>query len=834
MPTNTHGHLKAGRTLAVLAGLISIFAIAFLTWNVAREIREQGSAQSDNVQWALSQVEVEFQEFSSRSRIGADLASVRRRFDVFYSRIRTVRSAQVFGSLRESEEFIEHLTEIEAFLEETVPIIDSDDINLTAQLPTLAAMSQDVRPHIRSLSNSGLRLFAERADEQREAVARTMTQLAIAVAALISALGFGVIYLNRLNLTIARREDEQAQTATRINTIMSTSLDGVIVSNSDGRITDFNGAAETIFGHKAEDVVGKELGQIIVPDHLRELHDAGMERMRRGGEKRVVGKGRVQLEAKRSDGSIFPVELAIQSATTDDGDIFIAFLRDVSQRVADEAELIEARDKAIAGEQARSEFLATMSHEIRTPLNGLLGNMTLMRDTPLSAIQDTYLRNMETSGRLLLSHVSDVLDIARYDSGRISARSEPLNLSALLQDIVDSQSGMALAQNTSLDWGWAGEPQNWINGDPDRLQHVLMNLVGNAVKFTKGGRVSVTVKWAINLLTIEIEDTGIGISEDMIDHIFEDFVTGNTSYDREVSGTGLGLSIVKRFVEALHGRITVSSTEGEGSIFTVELPATAAKPEQPKDEVHTTMAPLPQQRILVVEDNDINRFVVRSMLEADGHHVTEAVNGHEGVVASNAERFDLILMDISMPVLDGRAATTRIKEGNGASKDTRIVALTANVLPEERADFLAHGMEDVLTKPLSRDALRTVLGRTNQPDHQSHAVSDIDQAHLRETLEMLGTDGFATILSKFDTEAADFMAWATPERPADELAKEAHKVAGAAAVFGATGFREALLTLEQAAKAGDHSKIDNLLTEARTKGEATRQHLNNASPSDQE
>ncbi|SLN27359.1 sensor histidine kinase [Pseudooctadecabacter jejudonensis] len=553
MNTKPHSRFKIGRTFVVLAGLLAFATIAFLAWNVVREIDAQSTAQSDNVQWSLSQTEVEFQEFSARLRLGSDLSGLRQRFDVFYSRVRTVRRAQVFEDLRASPAFEGHLTALETFLDSAVPIIDASDAGLTRSIPTLAAMAEDIRPEVRSLANSGLRLFAEKADAQREAVSRTMTQLAVALVVLISALGLGLVYLGALIKRISRREREQKQTAARINTIMNTSLDGVIVSDADGRITNFNAAAETIFGHTAEDVLGKELGKLIVPDHMRAAHDAGMKRMRDKGEKRVVGKGRVQLEAKRADGSLFPVELAIQSATTDDGDVFIAFLRDISKRVADEAELIDARDKAIAGEKSRSEFLATMSHEIRTPLNGLLGNMTLMRDLPLSAKQETYLHNMETSGRLLLSHVSDVLDIARYDSGKITARAEPFNLSALLQDIVDSQSGMALAQDTTLDWGWDGTPQHWITGDMERLQHVMMNLIGNAVKFTKNGRVSVTAIWRADdeVVRLEVEDTGIGISEDLHDHIFDDFVTGDTSYGRDVGGSGLGLSIVKRFVDVL-------------------------------------------------------------------------------------------------------------------------------------------------------------------------------------------------------------------------------------------------------------------------------------------
>ena len=799
---------KTGRTFIVLVGFVAVCAIAFLTWNVSREIEELSSASSDNVQWSLSQSEVEFQEFASRIRIGSDLAGIRRRFDVFYSRINTVSEAQVFEELRSDAAFRTTLQNIQNWLKTAVPFIDATDVELTGHMPRLASLVQDIRPDVRKLSNSGLKIFAQNADKQRSDVAMTMIELALALAALIGALGLSVLYLVRLNGHMRRQERAQRQTSARLSTIINTSLDGVIVSDDAGHILEFSPSAEEIFGHRAKDVIGHELGAIIVPDHMRASHDAGMERMRQGGERRVVGKGRVELEAKRSDGSIFPVEFAIQSAVTEEGDIFIAFLRDITQQKADESELVDARDKAIAGEKSRSEFLATMSHEIRTPLNGLLGNLSLLRDTTLNAKQDTYLRNMETSGRLLLSHVSDVLDITRYDSGKVSANLEPMNLSDLLQDIIDSQSGMASTQETTLDWGWDGPAQHWITSDRDRLQHILMNLVGNAVKFTKRGRVSVTVGWRSDQITFEIEDTGAGIPEDLQERIFDDFVTGNTAYDREVGGTGLGLSIAKRFVDVLEGEIMVASELGIGSTFRVVIPAKTAVSSAKQEtliERRTVARPL---RVLVVEDNEINRFVAREMLQADGHDVKEAHDGQQGVDMAAVERFDLILMDISMPVLDGRSATRQIRQGNGASRNSRIVALTANVMPSERDDFLAQGMNGVLTKPLRKADLQKVLGNQNTTAPKETSAL-IDRAHNAETYDVVGAENYPKLFARYSSEVENLIEWLQSDARLDrnDIAAETHKIAGNTALFGATAFRDALVTIERSAKAGEDGAV---------------------------
>ncbi len=804
---------RKGRRIAVLAGFVAVSAVALLTYNVSKEIRLLGSARSDNVQWSLVQTQVEFLEFVQEVESDpVDLVQMRQEFDIFFSRIATVKEATVFEGLRADPTVRQHLDALTQFMDQAVGMIDAPDSELLQQVPQLATMAQEIAASVRALGNSGLDLYARQADSQRQAVARTMTQLAVAIAALIGVLLLAILYLNRLNARIYRRERENKQTSTRMSTVMSTSLDGVIVCDANGLILQFSPAAEGIFGFKEEDVLGQEIGSVIVPDHMRKAHDAGMERMREKGEKRVVGKGRVKLEAKHREGHIFPVELAIQSATTDEGEIFVAFLRDISNRVAAEAELVAARDKALAGEKLKTDFLSTMSHEIRTPLNGLLGNMSLLRDTKMNPLQERYVGYMETSGRLLMSYISDVLDITRYDAGKLSTRSQPVDISALLQDIVDNQKGTATKNETSLTWRWRGERMNRVLSDYDRLQHVLMNLIGNAVKFTRRGEVSVTVEnvgEADNTeLLIKIADTGPGISADLAERIFDDFVTGNVAYDREAGGTGLGLSIAKRFVDALGGEIGVQSVVGEGSTFWVKLPVTPAGEADDKPKQPAILLPTRPLNVLLVEDNEINRIVAREMLQAEGHSVVEAHDGPQGVAAATETHFDLILMDISMPIMDGRAATRAIRNSNGACKDTVIVALTANAMPEEQREFLADGMNGILTKPLSRPALRDLLGHIGRPS--SHATQGmIDISHSDQTRDALGEEAFVKLRSRFVTEVDEFQDWLESGEVHDflEISARAHKVAGSAAVFGAGPLGKTLKQIETAAKVGNVDDI---------------------------
>ncbi|PRY80155.1 PAS domain S-box-containing protein [Yoonia maritima] len=807
-----------GHAYLVFAGFAIMGAIAFLSSAVARDLDALASASSDNVQWTVSQTEVEFLEFTKQINmiVGSPdigLQEMRKRFDIFYSRIDTLQSASVYRALQEQQAYAIALENVRQFLDETVPLIDSDDAVVRAGLVGMMESAELMRPQVRQIANSALDYFATEADRRRQVFATTLLQLAVLVLVLIFVLALAIYYLRRLNFLNINRRRELQEYAERMNTVIQTSLDGVIVVDSTGQILAFNAAAESMFGYRTSEVLGDTLGPLIVPEHLQAAHKRGMKRLRTGGERYIVGKGRVELEAKRSNGEVFPVELAVQSANTDAGEIFIAFVRDISANVKAEKELISARDRALAADRLKTDFLATMSHEIRTPLNGLLGNLALIQDTQLSHQQERYIRNMKTSGDLLLRHVTDVLDISRYDVGQLALREVPVNLADLIQAIVDSQSGMASANLTTVDWKWEGEPTEWVLSDPDRLQHILMNLVGNAVKFTKAGSVMVSIA-ARNIeadnyeVRFNVADTGQGIDEKLRSRIFDDFVTGTTAYDRTVGGTGLGLSIARRFATAMGGEITVTSVVGEGSTFSVTLPLKAT--EAVVDDV---LEPTPDQtsiglNILVVEDNEINRAVVRGMLHADGHTTTEVHDGAAAVEIAAEHAFDLILMDISMPIMDGRAATRAIRGGTGKCSKTPIIALTANAMANEQQAFIKDGMNGVLTKPLSRIALLEVLHRISNEIRENDPVMT-DNKNQNEMREILGEEAYEQLKVQFITEVDELHLWLREVQIHEltEVAARCHKVAGSAAVFGATDYRTKLIDIENAAKADQRDKV---------------------------
>ncbi|MBV7379845.1 hybrid sensor histidine kinase/response regulator [Maritimibacter dapengensis] len=812
------------RNLAIaFAAVLGIAVAVYLGGEVLRKLNLLETAASDNVQWTLSQVEVEFLDLDLATKsymIGDidDLDVIRREFDIFYSRIGTLSEGDLYLGLRNETTFADALATIRGFLEAAVPIIDSTDSEMEADLPELSRDIDAIRLPVRELSATGLTYFAEQADMRRGETADTLAFLAAVTLAVLSALALVSIVLFRVNRINVQRAATIEMSSRRMATIVQSSLDAIVAVDRAGRIIEFSAAAEEIFGHRKSDVVGRDMGEIIVPDALRGAHEAGMSRYRETGEKRVAGKGRINVEAIRADGTVFPVEISIQSADSSDGEIFVGFLRDISRRVAAERELVEARDKAVAGEKAKSEFLAVMSHEMRTPLNGLLGTLSLLKDTRLTSKQADYVDNLQVSGDLLLSHINDVLDVTKYEAGALTIKPVPTDLSALVQNVVDSQRDLGSEAGNTIQWRWVGEPLHHVMTEPMRLSQVLINLVGNAVKFTQNGTITIELL-AENTdtgadLTILVQDTGIGIAPEDIERMFQDFATADTSYGRARSGTGLGLGIARRLVTALGGKIGAESELGEGSTFWVRLPVTLAAPVGKTRETAATADNHHAERrnVLIIEDNEINRIVLKDMLLAEGHRVTEAVDGLEGVDHAQQQPFDLILTDISMPVLDGIAATQVIREKHGPNHTTPIYAVTAHAMPDEINRFLQAGMSGVLAKPINRAELRKILAsRQLEPTQQSTQTVIVNEKSVEGLRRDIGIETVSNLYRKFRTDASTIlndMSEHPPQTdPRPKIGHLSHKLAGSASIFGAEEFVQSLRDIEQDATSNEDTTL---------------------------
>ena len=821
MSSRFNSFLQILRTWVILPmALLSLPVISILGTEILRDLRQLRSADSDTVQWTLSQVEIEYTDFQlslERAREDSDLSQLRQDFDILYSRVTILQDGSVFAEVRAIPEFRQTVAELQEFLDQSAEVIDSANPALLAALPELSTRVDAQRPLARLLFNRALAHFADQSDRQRNRISNTLRHLGFAITASFAALVVLLLYSRTANARTRQRERELARANAHMQTILSTSLDAVIVSDHKGRVLDLNAAAERTFGYSLTEAKGQSVGDLIVPPELRQAHRDGMERMISTGEKKLVGKGRVRLEAVGAQGQRIPVELALQSAVGESGEIIIAFLRDISAQLAAEEELRTARDQALAGEKAKADFLTVMSHEIRTPLTGLLGNLTLIGQSPLSSDQAQYVQNMEISGRQLMEHVNAVLDIAKFEAGKLEISPSVFDLEALLQDIVAGLSGHAERNHTRINWGWEGARLSWVETDRAHLQQILMNLVGNAIKFTKDGEVQIEVEQSgagpdRRELEFRIIDTGIGIPEEDQAQIFEDFETRDRSRGK-VGGTGLGLGIARRLTSALGGDIGVESTPGEGSVFWVRIPVTlAAAPTSP----HSVAEGRERQRplsILLAEDNDINAFVTCKMLSMDGHTVTLVQNGADAVKRATQERFDVILMDIGMPEMDGLQATQAIRAAPAPFSSIPILAFSANVLPEETDRFRAQGVNGFIGKPLQQEEIRQALQSVQDTilDLPAH-----DVAATGGLLDMLDAEEHAQLTDEFREEGDTLVALLASQlgdTPDLELiAAECHRVASSAALFGAEGFHQALRSLERIAKEGSaaacHDAID--------------------------
>ncbi len=797
---------------------------------VRREIDTLATANSDSAQWAIAQAEVELlalanaiDETIDDPDIGAEaLRALRNRFDIFYSRVGILRSSQVFVSVREDPTAADALDQIGGFLDESVPLIDSDDATLAAALPTLKARTDAIRPVVRTISLQGVSALARDADAQRNSVAETLSRVSNLTASLFVIMVVLLVLLAHFVRRERTRAYQEGAMRVRLASVISTSLDAILVADEQDRVLEFNGAAEKIFGYTRDEVLGTPMQDLIAPHEHWAAHVAGVKRYLTTGEKRMIGKGRFRLEARRKSGEVFPVELSISSAETRDGEVFITFARDISHRVAAERELIKARDEAVAGEKAKADLIAVMSHEMRTPLNGMLGTLDLLDTGERPPKDREYLGIIRASARQLLYHVDTVLEISRAEAGKIEFFEETFSLPALLRELVEGQRGAAEQRGNALSYSVEIGGAGHVAGDPARIRQVLLNLLGNAIKFTRNGTISVEAKRLDDGETVEFRviDDGIGIDAADLERVFEDFVTLDTSYTRAVGGTGLGLGIVRRLVKAMDGEIGVNSIKGTGSVFWVKLPLPSAthlrpshRPEPSADDPTALAAPQPPMKVLIVEDNRINRVVLRDLLEQDGHKVDEATNGQQGVDMAARTSYDIVLMDISMPVLDGVAATRAIRASEARGTRLPIVALTAHALAVDLERFRAAGVDDVLVKPISRQGLRAVLSGFSRhftpfEDSAPDMPAVLDHDQMDDLASALGPEKMDELLSAFHAEMADAVETIAARLDRDEVDQEladiVHHASGSAAVFGVRALRGELVALEDLIRKGDH------------------------------
>lgn len=525
-------------------------------------------------------------------------------------------------------------------------------------------------------------------------------------------------------LNIARLEAATAaQKAARLALVAQHANDSVVFSHPNGKIEWVNDAFTRVTGYTREDVVGRTPGEVLnAPEtSIAALQDLALCYM-------DLRPRRVEIQNLTKDNALIWMEVSVTPVLDSAGrpEVFIAIEREITEAKQREEELAQARIAAEAAAHAKAQFLATMSHEIRTPLNGVIGIAELLEETKLDETQQDYVATIVDSGRALLTIINDVLDLSKLQAGKVDLHAEPFSLGVSVNRALDLLRPTAVEKGIRLNAVVPSDLPLYL-GDPGRLRQILLNLLGNAVKFTQKGGVTITVKYrpgaTFDSVDIAVSDTGIGISADRIATIFDSFTQADASIARHFGGTGLGLTISQLLAQRMGGDIVAASVIGSGSTFTLTLPLirASALPETikaaPKD------APTTKLRVMVAEDNETNMLITRKLLEKHVESIVEAVNGKEALAAYWQAQPDLILMDVSMPVMPGHEATRQIRRFEKETGLPRcpIVALTAYSSQEEADLCLAAGMDSVLTKPLVRADLYAVLEQTaaarNLRDH---------------------------------------------------------------------------------------------------------------------
>jgi PAS domain S-box-containing protein len=485
----------------------------------------------------------------------------------------------------------------------------------------------------------------------------------------------------------------------------------IYMLDPEGRVTQWNCGAERIEGYSEKEIVGHSFKCFYTEaDRINGLPDYVLEQARKWGRHESEG-WRV-----RKDGRRFWANVVLEAIRDEYGELmgFAKITRDATERRKMLRDLRAEKQRAERAAAAKSEFLANMSHEIRTPLNGILGYARLaLENDGVSEKARTYLKRVMEASNVLRVVIDDILDFSRIEAGELGFELKPFSTREFVDNCVGIIEPMADEKKLELRAEIDRNVPDWVWGDASRLRQVLLNLLNNAVKFTQHGHVEVTLERASSAvgegLRFAVSDTGIGVPAEKIGKLFSRFSQADSSMSRKYGGSGLGLAICKRIVDAMGGAIGVESTEGAGSTFWFKVPLRAA--EKPAEEPARAASPSRKLDILVVDDLDMNRDLVKLVLENAGHSVTTANDGAEAIERAKAKPYDLILMDIQMPGIDGVEATGRIRALGGRHRSVPIIALTANVMPEQVRSYKKAGLTDHIGKPITFERLLGVVER---------------------------------------------------------------------------------------------------------------------------
>ena len=536
------------------------------------------------------------------------------------------------------------------------------------------------------------------------------------------AVGIYTDLTNRDSILALSRENE-----IKFRAITESAQDAVIMCDSIGLVTFFNSSAERMFGYHKGETIGKKLYEIIAPEVYWDMIEMGFKQFRNTGQGMMIGRV-VEMEGKRKNGTTFPVELSVSSFFLNGAWNATGILRDISERKKIELELIEAREGALNAVRTKSEFLANMSHEIRTPLNAIIGTSDLLWETDMDAAQRNYLRVSRNASENLLTLINDILDLSKVEAGRVELEKIKFNLIENVEKVCETLALRAQEKNIELNcWVHPLTPE-WVIGDPARLRQVLINLIGNSVKFTEKGEITLHLKpTSIDEVYFSVVDTGIGIPEAKVESIFMSFTQADSSHTRPFGGTGLGLTICSKLVELMEGTIEVESEIGKGSnfFFSCRLP----KAQEAENNYLAETESLTGKKILILDSSITNQRIIREILVQYGARVSLASTAHEANEFIQKLDFDSLLVNLTLSDNNGFIVAEQFST-HGVSKNKIILMFNSSDSGLNIKECRKNGINHYLLKPVRRKSLIEQVSNTIT---QRIKLVNYDQVFLSET-----------------------------------------------------------------------------------------------------
>jgi PAS domain S-box-containing protein len=835
----------------IAAIFLGILSFQFFMYSTLKKMEVMSNDSYDNSVWIVSQMEVDLQGFllavheailDAPTGIQKDaVAEVAENFDIYYSRIAIVsaRTRKIVTLKGATSGPDLELEQIEDNLRSLVLLIDEIEGKNPEYFRKILHLGNSILPTLRTKIMMSLQ-EGVRADALVDSNSAATLQIFLIIAqgmAVLLAVIAAVVW--RLLGQIHKRNLDFARINSNLNKAIETSLDAIIITDINGKISTHNLAAERMFDFTASSLKGAMDSNMLNLGRQPVGNNGSNGRRIATILANSANRGRLQLKLQKTDGADFMVEVAVASDVDIDGaPIFLAFLRDISKLVEADSDERAARFEAERSAAANARFLAVMSHEMRTPLHGIIAALELLEglDTDTDEKHRLLCKIALDCTGSALEQIEEVLELSSNDAAdvlEVGLTFFPLEIARI---IVEQSQSVAANNNTALTLTFDPEVSEPMLGNRRAFRSALANLVGNAVKFTKGGKITVRLYPTPNdrgSMRVEVKDLGKGIEPQHLIRIFEDFQTVSLASHETQSASGLGLGIVRRAVGLMGGTLQCESTFGKGSCFWFDIPRTSVILEDAKLlDTAQSATRTPALTLLVVDDIAINRLLLAQMLESMGHIVEMAVDGKGAIESAMHQRFDLILMDINMPGMNGVEAARRIRM-EGASVEVPIMGVTANAQASELMSFKDAGLDYTLVKPFTSAALAlmvrevSLLRKTNaksESDFDKHLLlasenfSDLQSAMSPGDLSVLVENALYSAGSALvEARVAPFGA---------AIADQFHQAAGSVAMIGAIRLHWLLCALEDAMRAGKHEKLEQLLDDAERVNQETCHWIN--------